>query len=87
MKAPKQASLVEAAYCCEFWAKHLCLGTNEEIRQLRLGMEDVQVLELFENCFLHWLESLGLLKITITGIEAIKLLIHAVQVRHIVFNL
>ncbi|CAM6002683.1 unnamed protein product [Sphagnum balticum] len=80
MRPPKETPLAHIAYCCEFWAKHFCYGEGDVPRQLKVGTDDVQVLEFVEKWLLCWLEGLALLKNSLAGIEAIGILLRSVQV-------
>ena len=62
---------VYVQYACLYWVDHLqqADSTNQETLTLR---EDCQVLEFFENHFLHWLEALVLLNKLSEAVLVIK---------------
>jgi hypothetical protein len=80
IRPPDPDPLALLRYSCVFWIDHLC-DTNSQNSELRNEPFDQEViLDFLKDHFLHWLESLSLLRKLSDGVLSIKKLLRVVQV-------
>ncbi|KAM7220964.1 NACHT domain containing protein, partial [Rhypophila decipiens] len=80
VQVPNPDPLASIRYSCEFWADHLCFSNGENPECSRELMDDGRVWKFLKEHFLHWLESLSLMKNRSNGVQSIRKLLNTAQV-------
>jgi hypothetical protein len=80
IRPPDPDPLATLQYSCVHWINHLCHVKDQSSDHRDEFYDDAAVLPFLKRHFLHWLESLSLLRKLSDGILSIRQLLHIVQV-------
>jgi hypothetical protein len=71
--APEEDPLASLQYSCEFWISHLCAGGHPE-------GDNGYALKFLKEHFLHWLESLSLIRRLPSAVASLRTLLQDTEV-------
>ena len=80
VKPPDQDPLAPVRYSCVFWVNHLCVVDGQSSNSKNELSDDGAVFAFLKKHFLHWLESLSLLRKLSDGVSSIRELLKTIQV-------
>lgn len=73
----------ETQYACRYWVEHL--NRLSPASQVEVGLHDNgQIYDFFQKHFLHWLETLSLMRQTSEAVRMIKILEAQLEVRNVI---
>lgn len=81
VQPPNPNPLSAVRYSCVYWVDHLLEALRQNPKQGKELPDDEEIYAFLKTHFLHWLESLSLLRKLPEGIVSFRRLLHAVQVR------